>query len=206
MDDCRCADELWVALISTLKIGMSKFVLQRRNKNAKPKQKYQSKRIEKQKSIKLKHWRKLKKSNSTKIKMKYINAAKSLKSEIVSDYLQTELKVINSNDLRNFYKHVNGNSVHKTGIGPLKLPSGSLELEDEKKAQILNDYFACICATDDGVLPPIPDPAEDSSYLETITFRTSRTFRILENVKKNSPGPDGISSILQIKSSFISNP
>ena len=88
---------------------------------------------------------------------------------------------------------MNRNSVHKTGVGPLKSTSGSLELEDEKKAQILTDYFVSICTTDDGVLSPLPDPAEDSSYLETITFRTSQTFKILKNVKRKiSSGPDVI--------------
>jgi len=61
----------------------------------------------------------------------------------------------------------------------------------------LNDYFVSICTTDDGVLPPLPDPAEDSSYLETITFRTSQTFRTLKNVKRKiSSGSDGIPSTL----------
>ena len=197
IDDSLCADELWAVLTTTLKMGMSKFVPLRKTKNVKPKQKFQNKRIRKQKATKLKLWRKLKKASTSKNKKKYRKAAKNLKLEIALDYQQTELKIINSNDLGIFYKHVNKNSVHKTGIGPLKTPSGSLELEDEKKAQILNDYFVSICTTDDGVLPPLPDSTPESSHLDTITFRTTQIYKILKSAKKKiSSGPDGIPSIL----------
>ena len=130
---------------------------------------------------------------------KYKIAAKRLKSLISIEHQQNELKIINSNDLGNFYKFMNKRSDHKTGIGPLEAPSWLLVglLEDKEKAQILNDYFVSICTTDDGVLPPLPDPDLCSPALDNITFYVTQLFRILKKVKKKlSSGPDGIPSIL----------
>ena len=200
IDDSMGVDELWTALTTILKHGIRNFVPFRENMSFIPRRKHQSKRIIKHKARKLKLWKKLKKSKSVKNKKKYRNAAKILKAETASEYKQIELKIINSNDLSNFYKHVNRNTVHKTGIGPLKTPSGSFELDDGKKAQILNDYFTSICTIDDGILPPLgplPYPQPVSSYLDNISFRTATIFKILKSVKKKiSSGPDGIPSIL----------
>ena len=145
----------------------------------------------------MKLWRKCKEFKSTKNKKIYRNAAKNLKTVTAAEHQQIELKIINSNDLGVFYKHVNKNSVHRTGIGRLKSSSGLLILEDKEKAQMLNDYFVSICTTDDGVLPLLPDLANGSSSLDNITFRPTQIFKILKKVKKKlSSGPDGIPSIL----------
>jgi len=120
IDESLSVDELWGVLTNVLNIGIKTFIPLRKIRNVKPRKRYESKRIKKQKAIKLKLWRKLKKSKSTKNKKKYRKAAKKLKAKTATEHQQIELKVINSNDLANFYKHVNKNSAHKTGIGPLK--------------------------------------------------------------------------------------
>ena len=182
IDERLSVDELWGVLTTVLKTGIKKFIPYRKGQgnSVKPRQRHQNKHIKKQKAKKLKLWRKLKKSNSTKYKKRYRKAAKRLKTVTAIEHQRTELKIINSNDLGSFYKHVNKNSVHRTGIGPLKAPSGHLVLDDKEKAKILNDYFVSICTTDDGVLPPLPDPASCSASLDSITFRTTQVFRILK--------------------------
>ena len=109
-----------------------------------------------------------------------------------------ELKIINSNDLGNFYKHVNKHSVHKTGIGPLKSATGTLALGDHQKAELLNSYFVSVCTVDNGVLPPLPDltTIPNNKQLENFTFNRTQIFKILKNLnQKTSSGPDGLLSI-----------
>ena len=126
IDERLSVDELWGVLTTVLKTGIKKFIpyWKGQGNSVKPRQRHQNKHIKKQKAKKLKLWRKLKKSKSTKYKKKYLNAAKRLQTVTAIEHQRTELKIINSNDLGNFYKHVNKNSVHRTGIGPLKATSG----------------------------------------------------------------------------------
>ena len=90
------------------------------------------------------------------------------------------------------------NSVHRTGVGPLKASSGELVLDDQEKADLLNSYFVSACIEDNGVLPPLPNPATDNeSVLDLITHRTDQIKRILKKLKnKSSSGPDGLPAIL----------
>ena len=88
-----------------------------------------------------------------------------------------EKKLIDSNDLGKFYKHVNQNSFHSTGIGPLKTPTGQLVLADQEKAELLNAYFVSACTQDNGVMPPLPTlhvSEEKESTIELIMFRTEQ--------------------------------
>jgi hypothetical protein len=119
-----------------------------------------------------------------------------------------ELKIVNSNDIGYFYKLVNKNTCHKTGIGPLKAPNGEWVLENSKKAEMLNNYYVSMCTTDDGVSPPLPDIPLDSSLLDKVLFSPALVYKALKSVKrKNTSGPDGLPSILFNKlAPQLSNP
>ena len=108
--------------------------------------------------------------------------------------------MIDSNDLGKFYKHVNQNSFHSTGIGPLKTPTGQLVLADQEKAELLNAYFVSACTQDNGVMPPLPTlpvSEEKESTIELIMLRAEQIKRIMKKLKcKNSSGPDNLPSIL----------
>jgi hypothetical protein len=77
-----------------------------------------------------------------------------LKLAFISTQEKKERKIVKYNNLGSFYKHVNKNSVHKTGIGPLKNSNGTFALEDLEKAELLNTYFASVCTKDNGIFPP----------------------------------------------------
>ena len=98
----------------------------------------------------------MKKKRSKANKNQYKTAAKRLKLATRSAQEEIEKKLIDSNDLGKFYKHVNQNSFHSTGIGPLKTPTGQLVLDDQGKAELLNAYFVSACTQDNGVMPPLP--------------------------------------------------
>ena len=96
------------------------------------------------------------------------------------------MKIINSNDLGFFYKLVNKNTYHKTGIGPLKMPNGGLALDDVKKAKILNDFFVGMCTVDNGVCPNEPDKGPDKKCLDTVSFTVTATYTLLKRIKKKT--------------------
>ena len=143
-------------------------------------------------------WKKLKRCKSVKNKTKYKVAAKELKTKTLSEYEKSELNILNAKDLGCFYKHVNKNTVHKTGIGPLKTKTGILVLEDMKKAELLNEHFVSACTIDNGVLPNLSEPpTQISDFLENVNVSTTKIYKILKAVsKKTSCGPDGLPPIL----------
>jgi len=50
--------------------------------------------------------------------------------------------LIEGGNLGSFYRYVNSKLVHKTGIGVL-IDNGSYIYDDQTKAKILNDFYAC---------------------------------------------------------------
>ena len=110
-----------------------------------------------------------------------------------------EMKIVKSNNLGTFYKHVNKNSVHKSGIGPLKNADGNLVLDIIEKAELLNAYFVSICTIDNGLRPPLPYSFSTltSDKISTVVFRAEPVQRIMKKLKnKTSFGPDCLPTIL----------
>ena len=109
------------------------------------------------------------------------------------------MKIVNSNNLGTFYKHVNKNLVHKSGIGPLKNADGNLVLDNIDKAELLNAYFVSICTIDNGLRPPLPYSVSTltSDTISTVAFRAEQVQRIMKKLKtKTSFGPDCIPTVL----------
>ena len=197
----QTVDELWNAFLKVIKTGVNMFVPSSVYKEKIGKKKYtKSKVIRKLTSKKLKLWKKVKKNRSKANKAKYKNAAKQLKLATVSVQEEAEKKLIDSNNLGQFYKHVNKNSFHHTGIGPLKTSSDQLVLDDLEKAELLNSYFIDACTQDNGILPPLPSLdtlEENETIIDYIEFRTEQIKRVLKKLKrKTSSGPDDLPSIL----------
>ena len=195
------ADELWEVFCATVMEGVERYVPKvscSKANNSLGNTKRKNKTIAKLSAKKKKLWLKKKRKCSKRNKEKYKKAAKDYKLAAASAQELTELKLIESNDLGQFYKRVNCASVHKTGIGPLKTLTGELVLDDQKKAELLNDYFVSVCTKDNGLLPPLPPiVAEDEPKLESITFNVHKIKLTLKKLKnKFSSGPDGLPPIL----------
>ena len=192
--------ELWGDFCAAIKAGIDQFVPKLvLKKSFNSKRKFQTKTVRKLSAKKQKLWRKRKNKNSAKNKQNYKAAAKNYKRAITQAHEASELKLVNSNNLGEFYKQVNRNSVHATGVGPLKSPAGELVLTNSGKAELLNSFFVSVCTTDNGTLPPLPAQAlaEEESTLDSVTFRTAQTKLIMKRLKnKTSSGPDGLPPIL----------
>ena len=68
----------------------------------------------------------------------------------INDYVRRkEDRIITSNNLGLFCRHINKKLVSKTGIGVLKDSSGSCVYRDDMKAELLNDYFTSVFSSDD---------------------------------------------------------
>jgi hypothetical protein len=178
-------DQLWSAFCTLLETGIDLFVpLSKFNHGEKPKRKHCTKIIRKLKANKLKFWKKMKQNKTGKNKRKYRAAAKKLKLANIAAQEAKEIKLINSNSLGQFYKHVNQCSVHQTGIGPLNDLSCQMVLDDSEKANLLNSYFVSVETIDNGVLPPLPALVEEAdSKLDLITCRTQQITLILRKLK-----------------------
>ena len=196
----QSANELWDSFCAVIKTGVDQFVpkLMLKNKLFRTR-KFKSKVLRKLHAKKQKLWIKRRKNMSVKDKQKYKAAAKNYKRATIQAQEQAELKLVNTNNLGEFYKQVNKNSVHVSGVGPLKSSTGDLVLSDSGKAELLNSFFVSACTSDNGVLPQLPDQAiiGDESTLDSLTFRTSQTKQILKKLKsKTSSGTDGLPPIL----------
>ena len=193
-------DTIWESFCTFVEEGIAKFVpktMYRKNKTFK--QNHKTKVMKKLHAKKRKLWLKIKNKSPTKNKKaKYKEAAKQYKLAAQAAQESSERKLIDSDNLGQFYKHVNKASVHKTSIGPLKAEDGKLVLDDLGKAELLNAYFIGVCTKDNGDLPPMQNiGAENKQVLRTISFRTEQIRQILKKLKnKLSSGPDGIPPII----------
>ena len=167
-------------------------------RNASINRKGLSKANKKLRAIKKKMWKKFKRKSSPLNKEKFKNAAKKYKRGIIAAQEASELKLINSNDPGQFYNHVRKNSVHRSGIAPLKASTGELILGNREKAELLNHYFVSMCTDDNGILPPLEARKDaDDSTLDLVVFRSDQIRQKLKKLKaKTSSGPDGLPSIV----------
>ena len=61
---------------------------------------------------------------------------------------QVEQSDINSANLGNFYRYINGRLSCKSGVGPLKTGSGEVIVSDVEKAEVLDKYFTDVFTKD----------------------------------------------------------
>ena len=69
--------------------------------------------------------------------------------------------------------------------------SGQYIFDNHTKADLLNDYFASVCVTDNGVMPVMQPPIIVDN-LSDINFTPDRLFNIMRKLKNSlAAGPDG---------------
>lgn len=64
-------------------------------------------------------------------------------------------KILESGDIGQFYKHVNRRLSCPSGVASLIGADGGVITNDDRKASMLNEYFASVCTSNDGTLPPL---------------------------------------------------
>ena len=122
---CVNSNELIIALLTKLYEGINLFVpiklrVQTRNNQKKRVPNFVKKLHEK----KLLSWQTLKDDNSLSNAVAYKQSAAAVKLAYLKNDFCEEARILNSGDLGQFYRHVNGRLSHKDGIAPLKRPDG----------------------------------------------------------------------------------
>jgi len=147
---------------------------------------------------KLQHWRKYKVNpDNYRFKLKYQQCAQNC-SLLVRRYEQNcESRVIDADNIGAFYRFVNVRLGNKTGISPLHDASGNIVLDDQSKADLLNNYFASVGTIDNGMLPSIAHPIACACTLRTVVFTEANVTIAIRKLKNNlSCGPDGLPPLL----------
>ena len=110
------------------------------------------------------------------------------------------LYVVWSNNLGEFYKHVNSRIQYRTLIGALPDSNGTALLDsngtvitsDFVKANMFNNFYATIGVVDDGKISSCPS-MELASVLGTVVFTETDITLTISKLKPNlSCGPDNL--------------
>jgi hypothetical protein len=93
-----------------------------------------------------------------------------------------------------FYAHLKGERANRQRVGPLKDDEGRLVVEPKKQAEMLNQYFASVFTSHEGVELPEKERMEmKENVLDEIEFSGKRIEEKIIEMKANSaPGPEGI--------------
>ena len=103
-----------------------------------------------------------------------------------------------------FYRFVNGKLSCKSGVGPLKSPSGEVIVSDSDKAELLNDYFTGVFTVDDGVLPEIPLRVQNNMSMSKINFSSVDVLKIIsKTTNSKTADPHGFSNFFLKRLQFI---
>ena len=199
--DFPCALDMWSAFIDVIFYAVTLYVpnkVPRTYERSKMRVNHYPSEVRKVFAKKLQHWRKYKVNpDNYRLKLKYQQCAQNC-SLLVRRYEQNrESRVIDADNIGAFYRFVNVRLGNKTGISPLHDASGNIILDDQSKADLLNNYFASVGTIDNGMLPPITQPISCVCTLQTVVFTEANVTIATRKLKNNlSCGPDELPPLL----------
>jgi len=142
---------------------------------------------------KLKLWRKYKNDKCVAHKVQYYEQCHLCKALIFEFERTKELNVIGNGNIGTFYRYINRRLSCKSGVGPLKSPTGETVTDDTKKAALLNDYFSSVFTRDNGVCPEFKRRLPSGLSLGSFDITPDIILKFVRKCKTGtSPGPDGI--------------
>ena len=128
---------------------------------------------------------------------KYKEAAGECRRLLHEHEAAAERRVIDSNNVGSFYRHVNKRMSCRSGVGVLHSPDGADAVSDSEKAEVLNSYFASVCTNDNGILPQFNKRVSEDVELSDIEFTPTLVTRAIKKLKSNlSCGPDGFPPVM----------
>lgn len=189
------ADSLWAALSDILQSAIDMFVPVKhvseytRTKNRRWYPAALRRAITRKKCL----WRKHRESPDDETALSNYRKAEQKCRQLLRDYeIKREEKVIDSNNAGGFFRFVNGKLSCRRGLGALCSDKGDVITGDVERANLLNQYFASVCTSDDGITPPFPRAVPSDVQLETVNFTPNNVFAVMRNLKPGgSCGPDG---------------
>ena len=108
--------------------------------------------------------------------------------------IKKEFSVINSRNSKCFFNYVNKKLHSCSTSGPLINADGTKCIDDSKKRNILNDFFASVFTNDNGNMPTLPKEIVNTSG--HIIFTPFVDFCAIQKIKlSGSAGPDGLPAL-----------
>jgi hypothetical protein len=104
-----------------------------------------------------------------------------------------------------FYRYANKKFCFKSAVGPLQEENGSITIDAERKANLLQPAFVNCYTADNGCLPT--SVKKLSSQLSRVYFSSTSLCRAIKRLKvKTKAGPDGIPRTFFINCCDVSYP
>ena len=137
-------------------------------------------------------WRKLRTNkHDVAVRLKYRECVHQWRHLIQQQQEKTEEHLIEANSIRSFYKFVNKRISTRTGIPSLTNNNDRLITDDYSKACMLNDYFASVGRSDNGIIPNCNKYT--ATCLDSIDINESNILVAIKKLKNNCTcGPDGL--------------
>lgn len=190
-------DTMWVAFSNVIREVIDMYVPECSSINHTRRKRY-PKKARKFLARKKCLWRKHQaEPNNVYLLQRYKSAAKQCSQILREIDIVKESRVIESNNLGAFYKHVNNRLSCRSGVGALRCHDGVVAISDEDKANALNTHFSSVCNKDDGILPKFEKLVPDNIFFENIVFTSDNVYNNLRKLKNStSCGPDGFPPVL----------
>ena len=105
--------------------------------------------------------------------------------------LQAEEKLVESNNLGAFFRHVNKRVTHRSNVGVIITGTGDALVDDKEKANAFNQYYASVGITDNNIIPIITRALEQNAVLDSLDINETDVLFAISKLKNNmSSGPD----------------
>jgi len=142
-------------------------------------------------------WRQLKlRPKDLQLRGRYRELVCSWRKLVRDRDIYEEERIIEADNLGEFYRFVNKRISNKSSIGAIVEDCGDVLTENIDKANAFNKYFASVGVVDDGVTPCV-DNVPLGSILDSICISDSDVLHSIRRLKCNlSSGPDNIPPML----------
>jgi len=185
-NDGETADQTWEKFLTPIHKAIELFVptkivcppvrVSRRSK-------YRPRHIRRALNKKRHLWRLHCKNKTLLSKSQYEKQSAYVKKLIFDYQKQTEQSFIKQANLGTFYRFINSKLSCKSGVGPLKSPSGDITIDGPEKAELLNNYFASIFTVDDGKLPLFNQRVKNDVFMSHVDFSSCDIAKVIANLK-----------------------
>ena len=142
------------------------------------------------------------KDRSTTTYINYVAARNATKSSVKNAVVNFEKDVINNAKNRNvkpFWKYVNTKLKRKPGISSLRKENGDITVNDQEKADALNDYFSSVFVNEDISHMPVLGDKSNNNTLNELDISVNVIMNKLAKLDSSkSMGPDLGELILRV--------
>lgn len=191
-------EDYWQIFLTHLSYAVQLYVpIKKRQKPDFRNRKHYPKNIRKLLSQKAMMWKKWRLARDNKSKKSYEASAIKCKKAISVYHSNIELKLIEKNNVGQFFKFVNNKLSSHITIAPIKDAKGLFTADPLEQSNLFNQYFASVFTVDDGKQPKITSRVLPNCSISNVDFNPTNVFKVLKSLKsKTSHGPDGLPNIL----------